>query len=96
MSQFAPWVMENGLDLGKFFGELFSTTIGGFFGLDVIVSAVVLLIFASVETLRLKISGHRQILSAVFIATFVAGVSSGFPLLLYFRQRHFEKGSEMI
>ena len=82
--------MENGLDIRLFFAELFSTRIGAFFGLDVIISAIVLLIFASVETMRLGIRRAGIKLSAVFAATFLAGVSSGFPLFLYFRQSHLD------
>ena len=90
-SQFLPWLSENGLDVRLFFTELFSTRIGAFFGLDVIISAVVLLIFAVVETLRLRIDRSGVKLAAVFAATFLAGVSSGFPLFLYLRQRHIDR-----
>ena len=44
-SQFLPWLTTHGLDLSLFFHELFSTRISGFFVLDVIVSAIVLVIF---------------------------------------------------
>ena len=90
LTQFWPWFAEHGLDVGLFFTELFSTKIGGFFGLDVIISAMVLLIFVFVETTRLKIKGPESVISAVVLATFVAGVSSGFPLFLYFRQKHLD------
>lgn len=91
-SQFVPWLVANGLDVRLFFSELFSTRIGGFFGMDVIVSAIVLLIFASVETVRLKMHRVWLILSVVFVAIFCVGVSSGFPLVLYFRQWHLDDG----
>ena len=39
-SQFVPWVAEHGLDLRLLAAELFSTSIGAFFGLDVLVAAV--------------------------------------------------------
>lgn len=44
-SQFVPWVAEHGLDARGFALELFSTRIGAFFGLDVLICAVVLLAF---------------------------------------------------
>ena len=44
-SQFVPWLLEHGFDGRLFVRELFSTRIGGFFGLDVIVSAFVLFPF---------------------------------------------------
>lgn len=90
-SQFVPWVAANGLNVRSFFTELFSTQIGGFFGLDVMVSAVVLVVFAVFESMRLKMPARWLILTAVFVATFLAGVSSGFPLFLYLRQEHIDK-----
>ncbi len=89
-SQFIPWFLINGLDLRLFFSELFSTKIGGFFGMDVIVSALVLLIFVWVETARLKMGRAGMILAVVFVATFFVGGSSGFPLFLYLRQKHLD------
>ena len=90
-SQFVPWVAANGLNVRSFFTELFSTQIGGFFGLDVMVSAVVLVVFAMFESKRLKMPARWLVLTAVFAATFLAGVSSGFPLFLYLRQEHIDK-----
>lgn len=48
-SQFGPWLLANGLDIPLFFAELFSTRIGGFFGLDVLVSALVVWVFVFTE-----------------------------------------------
>lgn len=92
LTQFWPWFGEHGLDIGLFFSELFSTRIGAFFGLDVMISAVVLITFATFETMRLKIKNAGSVLVAVVIAAFFAGVSSGFPLFLYLRQRHLDEG----
>lgn len=89
-SQFVPWVAINGLNLRSFFSELFSTQIGSFFGLDVMVSAVVLSVFVVCESKRLKMPTIWLILTATFAATFLAGVSSGFPLFLYLRQEHID------
>jgi len=88
MTQFVPWVIENGLDLPLFFQELFSTRIGGFFGLDVIVSAVVLLLFILVEGKRLGMDR----LWLPIIGTLSVGVSFGLPLFLYLRQVTLEAG----
>lgn len=89
-SQFIPWFLKNGLDLALFFSELFSSKIGGMFGMDLFVSAVVLFVFTAFETARLKMRGIWLILTAVFLATFLAGVSCGFPLFLYLRQKHID------
>ncbi|HEX6126201.1 MAG TPA: DUF2834 domain-containing protein [Pyrinomonadaceae bacterium] len=88
LTQFWPWFGEHGPDVGLFFRELFSTRIGGFFGLDVMISAVVLFTFAIFESMKLKIKNGGAVVGAVVIATLFAGVSSGFPLFLYLRQRH--------
>ena len=78
-----PWVMEHGLDLTLLSQELFSTRIGAFFGLDVIVSAIVLFIFIFVEGRRSDV----QHLWLPVLATLLVGVSLGLPLFLYLRQR---------
>jgi chromate transport protein ChrA len=59
--------------------------------MDITVSTLVLLIFATFETMRLKMRRAWLILAAVFLGTFGAGVSSGFPLFLYLRQKHLDK-----
>ncbi len=86
---FIPWVLENGLDFPLFFTELFSTRIGGFFGMDVIVSAVVLLIFVLSEGKRLDMSN----LWLPIAATLCIGVSLGLPMFLYMRQKQIENGA---
>ncbi|MDH5571149.1 MAG: DUF2834 domain-containing protein [Gammaproteobacteria bacterium] len=86
LSQFIPWVVENGLDVPLFFQELFSTKIGGFFGMDVIVSAVVLFVFIFSEGRRLEIPN----LWLPVVATLSVGVSLGLPLFLYMRQNQIE------
>jgi len=70
--------MAHRLDLSLMFQELFSTRTGGFFGLDVIVSAMVLIIFIFAE-------GSRFGPSTVWLpiaATFLVSVSLGFPFFL--------------
>jgi hypothetical protein len=86
LSQFIPWVGEHGLNLALFFQELFSNRIGAFFGLDVIMSAIVLFTFIFHEGRRLQINN----LWLPVIATLSVGVSLGFPLFLYMRQLKIE------
>jgi hypothetical protein len=93
-SQFVPWVSANGLNVSLFFAELFAGRISSFFALDVFVSALVLIVFAVFETARLKMRNVSIVLMFVFLATFCAGVSSGFPLFLYLRQRQIEEPDE--
>jgi hypothetical protein len=85
--QFAPWFLQHGLDLSFLFHELFANRIGGFFGLDVIVSSLVLWVFVFSEGQRL---GVRHLWLPV-IASLVVGVSLGLPLFLYLRQLHLDK-----
>ena len=89
LSQFIPWVIENGLDVPLFFQELYSTKIGGFFGMDVIVSAVVLFVFIFAEGKRLRI----EKLWFPVLATLCVGVSLGLPLFLYMRQVQIENNT---
>ena len=81
--QLVPWVMEHGLDLTLLCHELFSTGIGAFFGLDVFVSALALLLFVFAEGRRIDMPR----LWAPALATLLVGVSLGLPLFLYLRQR---------
>jgi hypothetical protein len=85
-SQLAPWLATHGLNLSLFFSELFSTRIGAFFGMDVIVSALVLFVFICVEGRQLAM----RHLWLPLVATFAVGVSLGFPLFLYMRQLKLE------
>ncbi len=78
-----PWLVEHGLDLPLFYQELFATRIGAFFGLDVFVSAIVLLVFCFAEGRQMAIP-HLWL---PVLATLVVGVSLGLPLFLYLRQR---------
>ncbi len=80
---FLPWLATNGPDLPLLFRELFATRIGAFFGLDVIVAAVVLLLFVASEGRR-RLGG---LIWAPIAGTLLVGVSLGLPLFLYLRER---------
>ncbi len=82
LTSFIPWFVDHGLDVGLFVSELFSTRIGGFFGWDVIVSAVTLFVFIGVESRRLGIRAWW----APVAATLLVGVSLGLPLFLFLRE----------
>lgn len=81
-SQFIPFLREHGLDLQLFVAQLFANRIAAFFGLDVLVSAVVLLAFVRLEGRR---AGLRHLWAPV-AATLLVGVSLGLPLFLYLRE----------
>ena len=82
-SQFLPWLAEYGPNIPLLLAELFSTRAGAFFGLDVLVSAVVLIAFIRREGAR----GKMRLLWLPIAATCLVGVSCGLPLFLYLRER---------
>jgi hypothetical protein len=84
-----PWLIDHGLNLSLLCQELFASRIGAFFGLDVIVSALVLFVFLMAEGRSLGLP--RFWLS--ILATLLVGVSLGLPLFLYFRQRQLDASS---
>lgn len=82
-SQFLPWLGQHGLDVPALLAELFSTRAGAFFGLDVLVSGVVLLIFIVREGAARRI----RYLWIPIVGTVAVGVSFGLPLFLFLRER---------
>jgi Terpene cyclase DEP1 len=86
-SQFLPFLRENGLDARLFVEELFANRISGFFGLDVIVSSVVLWVFVLVEGRR---TGVKPLWPPI-AASLAVGVSLGLPLFLYMREVRVER-----
>ncbi len=69
-------------NLTLFFRELFHNRISAFFAVDVIVSAIVLVLFIHSEGKRLRM----QLLWLPTIGTLIVGVSFGLPLFLFLRQ----------
>lgn len=88
-SAFWPWLLAHGLDPQRFVQDLFANGVSTFFGLDVILSALVLTGFVLIEGKRLSLR-YRWV---PILATFVVGVSLGLPLFLYQRQIHLERAS---
>jgi hypothetical protein len=85
--QFVPWVAAHGLNLRLLLQELFANRISAFFGMDVMVSAVVLLVFMRLESRRTEV-GKRWL---PVLATLTVGVSLGLPLFLYMREQKLER-----
>ena len=82
-SQLFPFLARNGFNVPLLIEQLFANRISGFFGLDVIVSSVVLWIFVLSE-------GRRQQMKHLWIyiiCNLAVGVSLGLPLFLYMRER---------
>jgi hypothetical protein len=85
--QFVPWLFEHGLNLMLLVRELFANRISAFFGIDVIVSAIVALVFMRVESSRLGI--RTRWLPALAVLT--VGVSLGLPMFLYMREKKLDQ-----
>jgi hypothetical protein len=81
------FLLEEGLDISLILEELWENRISLFGWLDVIVSALVLIVFAFAE-------GQQRLEMPYWwvpiIATFAVGVSLGLPLFLYLREAHLE------
>ena len=82
-SQLIPWVAEHhALNMSIFLRDLFANRISAFFGMDVVVSAIVLISFIQTEGKRLAM----RFLWLPMLSVFLVGVSLGLPLFLYLRQ----------
>ena len=86
-SQFIPYLIESGFNIYEFFDLMFANRISSVFAWDVIISAIVLITFIVIESLRAGIKNYWL----PIIATFTVGVSFGFPIFLYQRQLVIEK-----
>jgi hypothetical protein len=86
LSQFIPFLKTHGLDLTLFFTMLFSNSVSAFFGMDVIVTSVVLWLFVFSEGRRLGMPR----LWLYILCNLAVGVSLALPLFLLFRERALE------
>jgi lysylphosphatidylglycerol synthetase-like protein (DUF2156 family) len=83
LSYLVPFLSAHGFDLPLLFRQLFANNISAFFGTDVIVSALALLVFVFSE-------GRRRAMKHLWVyvlCTLLVGVSLGLPLFLFFRER---------
>lgn len=86
-SQLVPFLQAHGLNGRLLVEQLFANRVSGFFGLDVIVSSLVLWVFVFSEGRRRQMK-H---LWAYVICSLLVGVSLALPLFLYMRERHMNK-----
>lgn len=82
-SQLVPFLREHGFDLRLLGEQLFANRISAFFGLDVVVSSVVLWAFVFTEGRRRKM----RHLWVYVLSNLAVGVSLALPLFLYMRER---------
>ena len=85
-SQFIHFLMEQGPDFPLFFEQLFASRVSAFFGLDVVISTVILIAFILKEGTSLKM----RYLWLPLAGTLCVGVSFGLPLFLFMRERKIE------
>jgi len=84
--------MCHSLDIKLFFEQLFANKISVFFGMDVIVSSLVLWTFVFWEGTHLKM----QNLWVYIACNLLFGVSLGLPLFLLMRERQLEQQTETL
>jgi hypothetical protein len=84
---FVPFVVANGVDIRLFIGQLFANYISAFFGMDVIVSSLVLWALIYQETRKHGI----PLWWICIVANLAVGVSLALPLFLWLRQIQTEK-----
>lgn len=80
---FTSFLLQYGLDPAAFVQQLFATPISTFFAVDVILTAVVFLIFMFREAARRGIPQPW----VYVLATLLVGPSFAFPLFLYAREQ---------
>lgn len=83
LSYLFPFLSAHGFDVPLLFRQLFQNNVSAFFGVDVFVSALALLLFVFSEGRR---RGMKN-LWAYVLCTLLVGVSLGLPLFLFFRER---------
>ncbi len=88
LSYLFRFLAAHGLDLPLLVAQLFQTDVSAFFGVDVIISGLVLLVFVAREGRRL---GTMRLWACV-LSTLLVGVSLGLPLFLFFRERRLATG----
>ena len=82
LSQFIPWLVEHGVDISLLLQQAFEPNIAAFAWLDVIISAIALLLLIYWEERRLNMKN----LWLPALGTCTAGVSLGLPLFLMMRE----------
>jgi hypothetical protein len=82
-SQLIPFLREHGFDMRLLVEQLFANRISAFFGLDVVISSLVLWTFVFVEGRRQKM----RHLWVYVLSNLAVGVSLALPLFLYMRER---------
>jgi hypothetical protein len=86
-TQLIPLILEPGFSFQMLIDDLFVNRVSTIFAFDLFVTAMVFVIFALYEGVKIKI----RFLWIPFLMTFLVGASLGFPLFLYLRETTIEK-----
>ncbi|MDR1111811.1 MAG: DUF2834 domain-containing protein [Deltaproteobacteria bacterium] len=76
------FLMQHGLNFQELGTQLWASPVSSYFGVNMVISALVTLLFVFSEGRRLKMRG----LWLPLLATVAVGVSCGLPLFLYLRR----------
>lgn len=82
MSQFILWLQEHGLDFSLLVNSILEDRLSLFAWFDIIISAIVLIIFIIYEGKKLEMKN----LWIPILATLCVGISFGLPLFLWLRE----------
>jgi hypothetical protein len=85
-SHIVTFLRQDGGDFPLFFERFYSTQGGGIFGMEVVVSLVVLWMFIFIEGRRARMKR----LWLPVVASVLVGVSLGLPLFLYMRENRLQ------
>ena len=81
-ASFAPWIMENGLNIPLLVHQIAASPVAAFGWLDVIISAIALIVFINRDRRKRNV----RYWWLPIIGTLVVGVSLGLPLYLFLRE----------
>ncbi|MDR3203273.1 MAG: DUF2834 domain-containing protein [Deltaproteobacteria bacterium] len=81
------FLITNGLNFSEMKTQLWASPVSSYFGVNMLVSALVTILFIYSEGRRQKMKG----LWLPLLATLAVGVSCGLPLFLYLRRLNFER-----
>ena len=91
LSQFLPWFFQHGLNVSLLFSKRSGSRISAGAWLDVVVSALVVLVFIVREGNQIGV----QKLWVAIVGLFTVGPSLGLPLFLLLRENHLSAGKTM-
>ena len=84
---FLSFLIDNGLDIQLLVERLFASDISNFFAVDLLITAVVLLVFSNGEARRYQMTNWW----AYALAMLFVRPSISFPIFLYGRERHLDQ-----